>query len=113
MEVDVVDALGRLAAQARGVEIVDLAFPDVEQIEAVETHAPRFGELVADTAGDKRRGARAHAVVLDQGPRAEIAQPHAAEPAVQVVDVEAGGDPPLDRSRDALEGVIAAGFDVD
>src|SRR5262245_53873928 len=65
VEVAVVCAGRGLAGEARGVDVVDLAVLAVQQVEALELDAEAALEGIADVGADQRRGARAHAVVLD------------------------------------------------
>src|SRR5215472_9277444 len=59
MEVEVVDAGGRLALQPRGVEVVDVARLAIEQVEDVERDADLRCDAVADAQVRERRRRRA------------------------------------------------------
>src|SRR5262249_59113118 len=91
MEVHVVDAPRRLARQARCIEIVDVVVLAIEQVEDIELYLYLLAERVADARVHERGGLRAHAVVLDQRPRSEIAPAQRAKPAVTAFDRYAGG----------------------
>src|SRR5436305_7018497 len=102
VEVDVVDARGRLSRQARGVEVVDVAHLAVRQVEDVEPQVEPVGEVIAGPRVEKARGVRARAVVRDQGPRDEIAQAQAAEEGAEAIERDTGRDHPLDSAGDVV-----------
>jgi hypothetical protein len=73
MSVDIVYPISIFSRQARSVEIVNIAYFAVEEIESFETEPQSFLELVADAAIDERRGTGTNAVVFDQRARSEVA----------------------------------------
>ena len=100
MEMDVTDSIGRLAWEARGIEVLDVADQRVEQIEDIDAEPQSRSEVIADAEIDERRRPRAHAAVFDQRARPEVAQAEAAVEVVELGGGDAGRQRLLDRARD-------------
>src|SRR5436309_3288486 len=99
---NIVDARGRLPLQARSVEVIDVVRLPVEKIEDVDVRTYFLRDGVAHTRVHERSRARAHAVVLDERTWPEVAPAQRPEPAMEVVDVRAGGDDGLRRTWNAI-----------
>ncbi len=78
MEVKVFDRF-RLVFQSRFEEVIDIRHLGVQKVEALDSQPDAFRELVANLTVHDRRLFRLDAVVLEQRPRSEVAQPQAAE----------------------------------
>lgn len=102
MKVHVVDAARRFAGQSRRIEVVDVADLRVEHVEHVEVEPHARRDLVSDTRIEEVRGIRAHAVVLDEGPRTEVAVAQLAGDAVKVDEGQPDRYDAFDRAGNAI-----------
>src|SRR6185295_172971 len=84
MEMNIIDATGRLARQTRSVVVGDVIGPAVEDIEHIESQPQPLGELVSRLRVEQRSRFRFDAIVLDQRPRPEIASEKARGPRSQI-----------------------------
>jgi hypothetical protein len=84
----------RLASQARGVEVVDVARLAVEQVEDIEAEPQVLIDLPARRAGRRARWPPTLRIVLGERARAEVAPLQRAEPAVPVGHVSGPSRPP-------------------
>ena len=69
MRVDVLHAVGRLAGQARCVEVVDVRDVRIEDVERLQHEASLVRQPIADLAIPNRRALRVDAPILDEGAR--------------------------------------------
>ena len=98
----------RLPPQLRLVVIVDVAHLFVQQVEHLGGQREAVGEAAADLQVEQRRGFRADAAILDQGPGTEVAQAQAAEPGAGAVD----GDPRREGVLDGAGDVVSHRIEV-
>src|SRR5579864_93891 len=99
VEVDVGDAGGGLSGETGDVVVIDVAGLGVEEVEDLDGEAEVARQVVAGVEVEERGRVRAHAAVLDQRPRAEVAPAEAAEEAMRVGHRGADRRGAADRSR--------------
>jgi hypothetical protein len=68
MDVDVLDAAGRLTRQARREEVVDVADLRVKCVEHLGSHAKLLRQLIPGSEVDEARRLRADRIVVDKRP---------------------------------------------
>ena len=73
------DTTGGLAGQPGGEEVLDVGYPGVQQIEALEEHPQAVAELVVGLRVDDRRLTGLDAVVFEERTWTEVANSKAAE----------------------------------
>src|SRR5712692_1387065 len=95
--------------QPRAVEVLDVVRLAVEEIEYVEVETGLRIDLVGGARGKNGRGLRAHAVVLDQRSRAEVARVQRPRPGPEVLQRHAQGRDAVDRARNIAAYRIAVG----
>src|SRR5579871_5239043 len=101
---DIVDRRA-LRRELRRVEIVDLVRVRIEEIEDVELRVPMLAEAIADARIKERRWTRAHAAVLDERARPEIAKAQSAIPGTEILDRHLGRGDDLRRFGDIAAGM--------
>ena len=79
MQVDVFDPPGGLAGQPGGEEVLDVGYPGVQQVEALDDHPQVVAELVAGLRVDNGRLTGLDAVVFEERTWTEVANSKAAE----------------------------------
>ena len=96
MEVDIVDAIAGFIDESRGVEVIDVARVDVEQVEHLEHEAHLRSKAKAELSIHEARRLRPDAVVLDKRASAEMTQTEPTEHTRPAIDNGAKRDDRFD-----------------